>query len=77
MIAEYDLAEASLTQALALDPTLASAHYHLGRLYAQQGRYAQAAREYYEASYYDRGDQLTSEVERAWSEMPQVYRNRP
>jgi tetratricopeptide (TPR) repeat protein len=67
-------AEASLRHALTLDPTLASAHYHLGRLYARQGRYAAAAQAYRRARDYDLGNRLAMELERAWQELPPAYR---
>ena len=41
---DYGTARASLLRAIALDPALAVAHYHLGRLWAAQGA-AQQARE--------------------------------
>jgi tetratricopeptide (TPR) repeat protein len=61
---------ASLNQALALDPTLASAHFHLGRWYARQGQYADAAQAYRQAGALDTAGQLREELERAWSELP-------
>jgi tetratricopeptide (TPR) repeat protein len=67
-------AEASLNQALSLDPSLASAHYHLGRLYARQGHYAQAIQAYHLADGYDVYGQLAAELDRAWSDLPQAYR---
>jgi tetratricopeptide (TPR) repeat protein len=67
-------AETNLNQALALNPTLASAHYHLGRLYARQGHYAQAIQAYHRAGSYDVYGQLTAELGRAWDDLPQVYR---
>jgi tetratricopeptide (TPR) repeat protein len=64
----------SLLRALALDPTLASAHYHLGRLNAFQGDYAQAVRAYQQAAAYDLDGQLAMELDRAWGELPEPYR---
>jgi tetratricopeptide (TPR) repeat protein len=74
---EDALARASLTQALALDPTLASAHYHLGRLNARQGHHAQASRDYYRAARHDTDGQLTAQLERARDELPPEFRDRP
>jgi Tfp pilus assembly protein PilF len=67
-------AEVNFDRALALDPTLASAHYHLGRLRSRQGRFDEAALAYRRAHSYDWDGQLASELERAWSELPQAYR---
>jgi tetratricopeptide (TPR) repeat protein len=67
-------ARASLTQALTLNPALASAHYHLGRLNARQGRHAEAAQAYRRAADYDVEGQLAVELDRAWSELPPAYR---
>ena len=36
-VGDYDTAQESLLRATALNPTLAAAHYHLGRLWAAQG----------------------------------------
>lgn len=74
---EDALARASLTRALALDPTLASVHYHLGRLNARQGRNVQASRDYYRAAEYDATGQLKAQLERAWEELPPEFRDRP
>jgi tetratricopeptide (TPR) repeat protein len=74
---EDDLAQASLTQALTLDPALASAHYHMGRLNARQGLHAQASRDYYRAASYDAAGQLTAQLERAREELPLEFRDRP
>jgi tetratricopeptide (TPR) repeat protein len=74
---EDELARDSLTQALTLDPRLASAHYHLGRLNARQGRHAQASRDYYRAANYDAAGQMTAQLERAWEELPPEFRDRP
>jgi tetratricopeptide (TPR) repeat protein len=70
-------AEARLIQALSINPTLASAHYHLGRLYARQGRYAEASEAYRRADDYDIQGQLTTEVDRARQNIPPAYRGRP
>jgi tetratricopeptide (TPR) repeat protein len=64
----------SLLRALALDPTLASAHYHLGRLHALQGDYAQAVRAYQQAAANDVRGQLAPELDRAWDDLPEPYR---
>jgi Flp pilus assembly protein TadD len=70
---EDDEAEVNFNRALELDPTLASAHYHLGRLRSRQGRFAEAALAYRRAQSYDWDEQLVSELERAWTELPQAY----
>jgi tetratricopeptide (TPR) repeat protein len=61
---------ASLNQALALDPSLPSAHFHLGRWYARQGQYEAAAQAFRQAGAYDVAGQLADELERAWGELP-------
>jgi tetratricopeptide (TPR) repeat protein len=71
---EDEQSEAQLVEALALDPTLASAHFHLGRLHARQGRYAEAAQDYRRAADCDIEGQWTWDLERAWSEVPPDYR---
>ena len=68
-------AQASLSQAQSLAPTLASAHYHLGRLYARQGHYAAAALAYRQAAFDDVGGELAAQLERAWSDLPPAYRD--
>jgi tetratricopeptide (TPR) repeat protein len=73
LVQEDAQAQASLNQALALDPTLASAHYHLGRLYARQGHYDAAAQAYRQAAAYDDRGQLATQLERAWDELPPAY----
>jgi tetratricopeptide (TPR) repeat protein len=74
---EGDQASASLTQALKLDPTLASAHFHLGRLHARQGHHAEASEEYLQTTDFDVRRQFTKELERAWNELPEAYRSEP
>ncbi len=61
--------QASLTQALALDPTLASAHYHLGRLHARQSLDEEASQDYRRAADLDTEGELTTQLERAWNEL--------
>jgi len=39
---DFDLIEKSLERAVALDPTLAEAHFELGVLYSEQQRYSEA-----------------------------------
>jgi tetratricopeptide (TPR) repeat protein len=70
-------AQASLTQALTLDPTLASAHYHLGRLHARQDRYAEALRDYLRAANFDKNGQLTAQLDRSIAELPAILTNEP
>ncbi len=69
-------AAASLTQALTLDPNLASAYYHWGRLQADQGRFDQAIRAYERAAALDTDRQLAANLERAWSALPEAYQDR-
>jgi tetratricopeptide (TPR) repeat protein len=71
------LARTSLDQALALDPGLASAHYHLGRLNARQGRYAEAALDFQRATDHDIEGLLSRQLERARDELPQTFRYDP
>lgn len=51
-------AEGQFLTALKLDPTLTSAYYHLGQLYAHQGRYSQALKAYLRANDHDIGGRL-------------------
>jgi tetratricopeptide (TPR) repeat protein len=74
---EYDAAKEHLTQALTLKPTLASAHFHLGRLNAQQGHYAEAAQEYRQAAANDKGQGLAAALKRAREELPHAYQDEP
>jgi Tfp pilus assembly protein PilF len=71
------LARTSLDRALALDPRLASAHYHLGRLNARQGRFAEAALNFQRAADHDISGRLAQQLERAQEELPQAYRDDP
>lgn len=77
LIGEDTLASTSLTQALALDPALASAHYHLGRLYARQGRHDEAVTAYRRAADLDLTGQLDTQLERAWDELSQTTTGEP
>jgi tetratricopeptide (TPR) repeat protein len=70
-------ARASFLRALALDPALASAHYHLGRLNARQGRYAEAALAYQQADEYDRQGNLAMELDRAWDDLLATFQDGP
>ena len=74
---EDTLARASLTEALTLDPTLASAHLHLGRVHARQGHLAEASHEYRRAAAYDVGGGLAALLERVWEDLPPAYRDGP
>jgi Flp pilus assembly protein TadD len=74
---EDALARTSLERALDLDPTLASAHYHLGRLNARQGRYAEAVLNFQRAADHDFDGQFTQQLERAREELPQTFRDEP
>jgi len=77
LTAEESEARASFLRALALDPTLASAHYHLGRLNARQGQYAEAALAYQQAAGYDVEGNLAMELDRAWDDLLENYQDRP
>jgi tetratricopeptide (TPR) repeat protein len=68
-------ARESLTKALLHDPTLASAHYHLGRLNARQNRYVEAAAAYRRAADYDVDGQLMALLERAWDDLPLAFQD--
>jgi tetratricopeptide (TPR) repeat protein len=74
---EDDLARTSLNQALVLDPTLASAHYHLGRLNARQGRFVDAAWSYRQAAGFDVEGRLASLLERSWEDLPRAAQDQP
>jgi tetratricopeptide (TPR) repeat protein len=69
-VAEYDAAESSLLEALFLDPSLASAHYHLGLLRAAQDQHERAREAFIRALDLDTTGALTSLVERALGEIP-------
>lgn len=66
----YGGAQYRLQQALALDPTLASAHYHLGRLWAARGEQKKAQEAYIRALDLDTTGELAPLVERAMAEPP-------
>jgi tetratricopeptide (TPR) repeat protein len=72
-----DLARTSLNQALALDPTLASAHYHLGRLNARQGRFLEADWSYRLAAGFDVEGRLATLLERSWEDLPGAVQDQP
>ncbi len=77
LISDDAQAKDSLDQALARDPGLASVHYHLGRLQARQGRYAEASQSYRQAADYDVRGQLAAQLERAWADLPSTYQDEP
>jgi tetratricopeptide (TPR) repeat protein len=64
-VGDYDAAEQSLQQALALDPELAEAHYHVGLLRAAQGAQEEARRAFARAVDLDTTGKLVPLVERA------------
>ena len=74
---EYDHARTSLTQALTIDPSLASAHFHLGRLQAHLGYHNEASLAYRRAADADTGQELTTQLERAWMELPETFQDGP
>ena len=69
-VGDYDTAESSLWRAISLDPALASAHYHLGRLWAAQGAHQKARETFIRALDLDTTGELVPLVERALGELP-------
>ncbi len=69
-VGDYDTAEQSFQQAVALDPTLAVAHYHLGLLHAAQGAQAEARQAFARAVDLDKSGELAPLVERAVRDLP-------
>ena len=67
---DYDTAQSSLLEAVSLDPTLASAHYHLGVLWAAQGAGQEARDAFIRALDLDTTGELAPLVERAMREIP-------
>ena len=66
---DYDTARDRLTQAVLLDPTLASAHYHLGQLWALRGERQRAETALIRAVDLDTTGTLVPLAERALSEI--------
>jgi tetratricopeptide (TPR) repeat protein len=66
---EYETAQDSFLEALALDPTLASAHYHLGVLRAAQGQHEDAEEAFTRALDLDTTGDIAPLVEGALGEM--------
>jgi Flp pilus assembly protein TadD len=64
-VGEYSAAEGSLMRALSLDPSLASAHYHLGLLWQLRGDSGRAEESFERALDLDATGQLSPLVERA------------
>lgn len=69
-VGDYDTAQESLLRAISLDPTLASAYYHLGRLWAAQGAHQKAREAFIRALDLDTTGELVSLIERALGEVP-------
>jgi tetratricopeptide (TPR) repeat protein len=69
-VGDYDTAQDSLLQATLLDPTLASVHYHLGRLWAVQGAHQKAREAFIKALDLDTTGALILLVQRAMDEIP-------
>jgi tetratricopeptide (TPR) repeat protein len=69
-VAEYDVAESSLLEALSLDSSLASAHYHLGLLRASQGQHEAAQEAFVRALDLDTTGTLTPLVEQMLEGIP-------
>lgn len=63
---DYGVAEHHLEQAIALDPQLAWAHYHLGLLWTRSGLTEQARESFTTAVDVDTSGDLTTLVESAW-----------
>ncbi|RLC82238.1 MAG: hypothetical protein DRJ03_04510 [Chloroflexi bacterium] len=61
----YDGAQARFQQALALDPTLAAAHYHLARVWEAQGKRQKAQEAYIHALDLDTTGELAPLIEQA------------
>jgi Flp pilus assembly protein TadD len=66
---EYEAAQESLMEALALDPALAPAHYHLGLLRVAQGERGQAEASFVRALDFDTTGEMTLLVERALDDL--------
>jgi len=62
---DYGAAQESLLRAISLDPTLASAYYHLGRVWAVQGMHERAQEAFVRALDLDVTGELAPLVERA------------
>ena len=69
-VGDTDTARESLQRAAQLDPALASAHYHLGRLWVADGEYQQAREALTRALDLDTTGHLAPLVERAMGELP-------
>jgi len=69
-VGDYAAARDSLRQAISLDPTLASAHYHLGLLWLAQGARSRAQEAFIRAVDLDTTGELVPLVERALGEAP-------
>ncbi len=68
-VGDYDTAQDSLLRAISLDPMLASAHYHLGLLWAIRGAHQKARGLFTRALDLDTTGGLVPLVERAMGEM--------
>lgn len=69
-VGDFVAARSSLQEALALDPTLASAHYHLGRLWDAQGERKKAQEAYLRALDLDTTGEFAPLIERAMGGLP-------
>ena len=69
-VGDYDTAESSLLRAISLDPTLASAHYHLGRLRAAQSAHQKAREALIRALDLDTTGELAPLIKQAMGEVP-------
>jgi tetratricopeptide (TPR) repeat protein len=69
-VGDYDAAQESLTQALAIDPSLASAHYHFGLLWSAQGDMQRAREAFTRALDLDTTGELAELIERVMETMP-------
>ncbi|MEA3342471.1 MAG: tetratricopeptide repeat protein [Chloroflexota bacterium] len=67
---DFVAARSSLQEALSLDPTLASAHYHLGRVWDVQGERKKAQEAYVRALDLDITGELVPLIERVMGELP-------
>ena len=74
---DYDTAESSLLRAISLDPMLALAHYHLGRLRAAQGAYQEAREPFIRALDLDTTGELAPLIEQAMMDYSNSSRSSP
>jgi len=69
-VGDYEQAEESLRRAVALDPTLAATHYHLGLLWSARGLHQEAREAFVRALDLDTTGEMRSFIERAMPGKP-------